>query len=118
VSFEGPYEHGLVIGARMRKLERQRVEKSLLSGLQVPERIDRLAADTHLEVQVRPGREAGRADVADHLALCDLLPDRDRDLGLVSVRRCQTAAVVDDHEVAEAAVPAGVDDRPGRGGAN
>ena len=36
--------------------------------------VDRVAVDPHLEVQVAPGRLAGRADVADHLALRDVCP--------------------------------------------
>ena len=38
-------------------------------ALQVADRVDGRAVDPDLEVQVRPGRVAGRADVADHLAL-------------------------------------------------
>src|SRR5581483_12224651 len=56
------------------------------SPLEVPERVDRLAVHANLEVQVRPGRVAGRADVADDLALGDLLPDGDADVRLVAVR--------------------------------
>ena len=35
------------------------------------ERIDRLVVDADLEVEMRAGRQAGRADIADHLALAD-----------------------------------------------
>src|SRR5690349_15588070 len=67
---------------------------------------------------MRPGREAGRADVADHLALVDVLAGRDGDARLVAVRRRDAAAVVDDHEVPEPVEPTGVDDRSGGRGAD
>ena len=49
---------------------------------QVAERIDRIAVQAHLEVQVRARAEAGAADVADRLALGDLL--------VTARRRCGT----------------------------
>ena len=57
----------------------------------------------------------GAADVADHLALGDLGAVTDRKTRLVAVGRCDAAAVVDDDQVAVAALPAGRDDRARRG---
>ena len=42
-------------------------------SLEVAERVDGVAVDAHLEVEVRPEAVAGAADVADHLALAHLL---------------------------------------------
>src|SRR3954469_4690129 len=84
-------------------------------ALEVPQRIDRVAVDSHLEVEVRPGGVAGGADVADYLALGDLLAAADGDARLVAVCRRDPAAVVDHREVAVALHPAAVDDDAGRG---
>ena len=45
-----------------------------LAALEVAERVDRVAVDADLEVEVRAGAVAGAADVADHLALAHLWP--------------------------------------------
>src|SRR6266536_34514 len=84
--------------------------------LEVAERVDGDAVDPDLEMEVRAGAEAGAADVADHLALRDVLAAGDRDARLVAVRRGEAAAVVDHHEVAVAGLPAAVDDAAGSGG--
>src|SRR5690349_666921 len=75
-------------------------------GLEVAHRVHRGPADTHLEMQVRTGRMAGVAAVADHLALRDGLADRDRDAGLVAVAGGQRSGVLDAGVVAIAAHPA------------
>src|SRR5690606_31557569 len=80
-------------------------------------RVHGTAVDADLEVQVRPGRVAGVAGVADHLALRDVLADRHADRRLVAVARRQAAAVVDAGVVPVAADPPGDRDRPGVGGA-
>ena len=105
-------------------LQGQRAEVDLrlhaLEGtarLEVPHRVDRIAADPDLEVQVRAGRVARVAGVADDLALADALADRDRDPRLVAVARGDAAAVVDAGVVAVAAGPAGDRDGAAVGGA-
>ena len=86
--------------------------------LEIPHGIDRIAADPDLEVQVRAGRVARVARVADDLALADALADRDRDPRLVAVARGDAAAVVDAGVVAVAAGPAGDRDGAAVGGAD
>src|SRR3546814_14311753 len=72
-----------------------------------------LAVDAEFVVQVRPGRQARAADAADHralrhaLALLDLAEARQ-----VPVPGRVTAAVVEDHRAAVAALPA--DEGPAR----
>ena len=83
---------------------------------EVAERVDRVAVDPHLEVEVRPEAVAGTADVTDHVALAHLLAARDRDRALMAVGGREVAAVVDHHEVAVALLPAAVDDRAAGGG--
>src|SRR5262249_56413019 len=74
------------------------------------QRIDRRSADAHLEVQMRPGRVAGRADEAN----ADALPDPDADAHVdarkVGVHRALAVAVRDRYEQAVAVAPAGPDD--------
>ena len=62
-----------------------------------------LPLDAHLEVQVAPGRLAGGAHVADHLALGHRLAGRHDDRRLVAVERRHAVAVVDQRHVAVAA---------------
>src|SRR5690348_10659085 len=50
------------------------------AGAQEPLRIDRVAVDARLVMQMWPGRTAGRADLADHLANADVLSDLHVDL--------------------------------------
>src|SRR5262245_14392021 len=93
-----------------------RARPSVLSDpLEVAEGIDGRAVDAHLEMEMRAEGVPGGADLAEHFALADLLAVRDVDPLLVPVGRRDAAAVVDDHEVAVAAHPAGVDDRAARG---
>src|SRR5205085_12420674 len=69
-----------------------------------------------LEVQVRAEAVTRAADVADYVALPDLLAARRCDRALVGVRGREAVAVVDHDEVAVALLPAAVDDRArGRG---
>src|SRR5262249_7191764 len=86
--------------------------------LQVAERVDRLAVETDLEMEVRTEAVAGAADVADHLALRDVCAAPDREAGLVRIGGREAAAVVDDDDVPVALLPAGHDDCAGRRGVN
>ena len=60
------------------------------------------AVEPLLEVQVRAGGVAGRAEVADQVALVDVLPHDGDDLVQVAVERAVAAAVVDHHVAAVA----------------
>src|SRR5262245_13238978 len=66
-------------------------------------RIDRVAVDARLIVQMRPGRAAGRADLADGLTHSDLLADLHVDFGQMAVARRKAVAVVDFDQIAVAA---------------
>src|SRR3954467_10125138 len=79
-------------------------------SLQVAHRVDHLAVDTHLEMEVRPEAVARAAHVADNAALRDGGAHPDPDRGLVPVSGGQPSAVIDDGEVAVAFHPACVDD--------
>src|SRR6266852_6072486 len=81
-------------------------------------RVDRVAVDARLVVQVRSGRAAGRAEPADNLADLDVLADGDVDLGEMAVACRQTVAVIDLDQLAVAAVPTRRGDGAGRGGAD
>ena len=70
-------------------------------------RIDRLAVDARLVMQMRAGRAAGRADLADGLADPHRLADLDVDLRQVAVAGGEAVAVVDLDHLAVAAFPAG-----------
>src|SRR5262245_34348874 len=61
-------------------------------------------------MEMRPGRVARRADIADGLALRDVRAIADGDARLVAVGRRDPASVVDDDDIAVAAQPARVDD--------
>jgi hypothetical protein len=67
-----------------------------------------LAVARELVVEMRAGREAGRADVADHLAALDLRARHDgrRDRREMPVGRRDARSVVDADVVAEPALPA------------
>src|SRR5262249_37320338 len=63
--------------------------------------------DAEFIVQMRAGGEPGHADVADRLALADVLADLDRtEMRHVAVQRAVVAAVLDDDDVAVAGLPA------------
>lgn len=66
-------------------------------------RVDRRVVAAHLEVEVRPGRVAGRADVTDPRAAVDHLAGGDDDRGEVRVPAGVAEPVLDDDEVAVAA---------------
>src|SRR5262245_46561341 len=74
---------------------------------QKPLRVDRLAIDAGLVVQVRAGGATSRADPADDLANVHRLADLDVDARQVSVAGREAAAVLDFDHVAVAALPAG-----------
>src|SRR4051794_27026118 len=75
-----------------------------LGLLQVVQGVRGLAVDPRLEVQVRPGREAGAPDGADRVALADVLPHVHVEARLVPVARRQRRAVLDAGVVAVAAL--------------
>ena len=64
------------------------------------ERVGQLAVQQDLVVQVRAGRSAGRADVADHVAAVDAVARVDGEPRQVAVPRDDAVAVVDHNEVA------------------
>src|SRR5689334_6787253 len=78
-------------------------------------RIDRVAVDARLVVQMRPGRASGGADPADDLPDADRLTDLDVDLRQMRVARGKAVAVIDLDHLAVAAVPARDRHRPGGG---
>src|SRR5207248_9396231 len=84
-------------------------------GLQVAQRIDGIPVDPDLEMQVWAEAVPRTADVADHLALADLRPGRDRIRRLMGIAGRHAAAVVDAGVVAVATDPAGEHDGAGRG---
>jgi len=65
-------------------------------------RVDGLAMDPHLEVEVRSGSPAGHANVSDHLALLDVLAGRYAHSAQVSVVGRDPTAVVESDLVAVA----------------
>src|SRR6266702_400941 len=89
---------------------RARVQKFL--------RVDRLAVDAGLVMQVRTGRAAGGADLAQHLADRHRLPDPDVDRGKMSIAGGEAVAVVELDHLAVAATPAGGRHRAVRRGAD
>src|SRR5205823_13079673 len=64
-------------------------------------------------MQVRPGGEAGRADLRNHASALYALAARDQDLRAVGVARHETTAVVDGQHVAVALFPLDVGDDAG-----
>ena len=75
--------------------------------------------DADLEVQVRAAGITGTAAVTDDLALLDILPDRNGDIGHMGIAGSLAVAVVDDHRSAVAVVPAVIEgggDGAGLGG--
>ena len=73
VGFTAPDEffvgYGFDLDERYRNLPDLHLARALA---EVAERVLRDAVDAHLEVKVRSGRVARRADVADHLSLRDI----------------------------------------------
>src|SRR3954453_20721888 len=80
------------------------------AGAEVRARVDRLALDPDLPVQVRARGVAGAADEADDLAARDLVAHLDVERALVTVERAQGVAVVDHGAVAVAVLDVGDDD--------
>ena len=73
----------------------------------VVEGIGAAAAQAYLKVQVRSGGTAGGAHIGYTLAAFDTVASRYQELGVVSVERFQTAAVVNNYVITIAAsVPA------------
>src|SRR5690606_3551094 len=70
-------------------------------------RIDLLAVDQHLVMQVRPGGAAGGADAADDLTLADALALVHVDAVHMRIGRGVAVGMLDAHILAVAAVPAG-----------
>ena len=72
----------------------------------VQPRIDRrIAIRTHLEMAVRSRGVARRSRLCDELSLLHRLTDADDDAAVVSVERCEIAAVVNHDSVAVAVEP-------------
>ena len=85
--------------------------------VEIVHRVELGAVVDELEVQVRPGRVASRADCADRSALKYTHSAGNPDAAQVSVRRLPAVAVVDDDQVAVAEIaPARVDDHTGVSG--
>src|SRR4029077_21234912 len=78
-------------------------------GFEVDEvrRVDGHALHPGLEVEVRSGREPGRADLADHVTDLHRVADLHVQTGLVRVHGRDAVAVPDDHAVAVAAARPG-----------
>ena len=64
------------------------------------QRVDQLAVGENFVVQVRAGRAAGRADVADDVAALDVLARLDVERAQMAVARRQAEAVLEDDQVA------------------
>ena len=71
VGFTAPDEFFVGYGFDLDERYRNLPDLHLAQSLEVAERVDGHAVDAHLEVKVRAGRVAGRADVADRLPLRD-----------------------------------------------
>src|SRR3546814_3666823 len=72
-----------------------------------------MAVAIDLEMQVRAGGEAGRADIADPLAAADVLAAAHRDAAHMAIAGAEPAAVAELHIIAEAAGAAGHRHRAG-----
>ena len=78
-------------------------------------RIDRHAVAIDLEMEMRPGREAGRSDIADHLSGRDMGAGANQNPAHMGIAGHQIAGVLDHDIAAMAAMPAGeADDAVGR----
>ena len=62
-------------------------------------RIDRDCAQTHDEMQMRPGNTTCRADTADRAAAVDGIALRDQRSAQVKIRRRNSGAVVHIHDI-------------------
>ena len=94
--------------------EKPRPDKTL-SGrgwclVEIGRRVDLGAIDPNLEVAVAAGGAAGGAGLGDGLPLIDLVTRADQQAGVVAVVGLLTVAVVDDDQVAVAALVAGKGD--------
>ncbi len=79
-------------------------------------RIDRFTGNPHFIMQVRAGRTAGGADIADQIALVHGVAGMDRETGKVAIAGLQFAAMFDLDVVAVAGEPVGTGDEAiGRG---
>src|SRR5437763_16042704 len=85
------------------------------ASAQEPLRVDRLAVDARLVMQMRAGGAPSRADTADDLADPNSLPDFHIDCRKMRVARRKAVAVVDLDHLAVAAVPARDGHGAGRG---
>src|SRR5947209_4632870 len=74
------------------------------------EGVHRRAAEPHLEMEVRAGRQPARSDIADQLTAPDEAAGRRDDLAHVPVKADEAAPVRDLDFAAVAARPAGADD--------
>src|SRR5262249_41862701 len=88
------------------------------AGAQELLRIDGVAADARLVVDVRTGRAAGGAEPADDLSDPDVLSNGDVDFRQMSVAGRQPVAMIDLDQLAIAAVPARDGDDARGGGAD
>ena len=77
----------------------------LHSGPEEGQRVDRVAVAPHLVVQMRAGRAAAAADLADDAARRDMLADLHVDPAQMCVARRKSVAMVDLDHPAIAAVP-------------
>ena len=71
------------------------------------------AVNTHLKMQMRSGRIAGRTDITDRLALGHVISDAASDAGHMRIQSRIAVAVVDNDIVAIAPVSRRDYDRPG-----
>ena len=78
--------------------------------VEIGRRVDLGAVDPNLEVAVAAGGAAGGAGLGDGLPLIDLVSRADQQAGVVAVVGLLTVAVVDDDQVAVAALVAGKGD--------
>src|SRR5699024_5002457 len=76
-------------------------------------RILGLVVDTVFVMQMRPGRQSGRADIADDIALLHLSADGlpGRKAGHVAVAGCDASAMVEFHQVAVATLATAMGNR-------
>ena len=87
------------------------IQSKYVRSARIVERVLAHAVDRDLPVQMRAGGVAGRADIADRLALGDLLAGGHCDGAHVAVERGDAVAMVDDDTIAVAGHGAGRDDR-------